>query len=437
MVAVGDQERRVDRQLARGDRPHARPHTPLLRFDGRLAAWPAEDGVGVIEQEDRLELRARRTQEAQPPLLRARVRPFVRQHLPLLVRGHRHRSRHSLAGARDAVGADVLLRDPPVRLVAAHERAARAPVLEVAGRLLGGVGERQVHDVVRAAREVLAALLVRDHVVRWRDERVERAGDRRVVAERAERPDRGHSCRLERVVRTLTQAARWLDRVGLALLFPKTDVVLPSLWEQVNGDAARNWAVRDAEGGFVEWTEEMGFLWGAKDELPAQGLACVGKHVARVATCVAPRLVPTLVAAAAPYEPDGLEAQVTDAITRDGPMTGPELRDAVGAPKKDVDKAVAMLHRRLVLTNSHLVEQDGPWGAIAHDLLARKWKVPKRLPSRERARRELATVFLATAGELTAADLAPVGWRRKEAAAVLDEVADGRDADGFRIWARR
>jgi hypothetical protein len=240
------------------------------------------------------------------------------------------------------------------------------------------------------------------------------------------------------VVRTLSQAAKWVDKVGLALLFPKTDVVLPSLWEQVNGDAGRNWAVRDAEGGFVEWTAEMGFLWGAKDELPARGLVCVGKHLARVATCVAPRLVPTLVAAGEPYEPEGLEAELVDAITREGPLTGPVLRELTGAPKKDVDKAVIALHRRLVLTNSHLVEQDGPWGAIAHDLLARKWKVPKRLASPEEARRELARVFLASAGEVTAADLGPLGWRRKEAAAVLDEIAEGReDPGGFRIWARR
>jgi hypothetical protein len=42
-------------------------------------------------------------------------------------------------------------------------------------------------------------------------------------------------------------------------------------------------------------------------------------------------------------------------------------------------------------------------------------------------------------GELTAADLAGVfGWRRKEAAAILDEVGFGRDDEaGFRIWTRR
>jgi hypothetical protein len=239
------------------------------------------------------------------------------------------------------------------------------------------------------------------------------------------------------VIRTLSQAAKWVDKVGLALLFPKTDVVLSSLWEQVNGDAARNWAVRDEEGGFVEWTKEMGFLWSAKDDLPARGLVCVGKHVGRVATCVAPRLVPSLIAAGEPYEPEGIEAEVVAAITRKGPLTGPALREATGSAKKDVDKAVVALHRRLVLTNAHLVEQDGPWGAIAHDLLARKWKVPKRLPPREEARRELARLFLASAGEVTAADLGPLGWRRKEAAAVLDEVADGREAEGFRIWTQR
>jgi hypothetical protein len=125
-------------------------------------------------------------------------------------------------------------------------------------------------------------------------------------------------------------------------------------------------------------------------------------------------------------------------IGSEGPLTGPVLRELTGASKKDVDKAVVSLHRRLVLTNSHLVDQDGPWGALAHDLLPRKWKLPKRLPPREEARRELARLFLAAAGEVTAADLSPLGWRRKEAAAILDEIAEGRDdPGGFRIWAQR
>jgi hypothetical protein len=240
------------------------------------------------------------------------------------------------------------------------------------------------------------------------------------------------------MVRSLGQAAAWVDAVGLALLFPKADVVLPSLWEQVNGSPEENWSIRDPDGTFVRWTVEMGFLWGAKDDLPAQGLVCVGKHVARVATCVAPRLVPTLLAATDPPELDDTEQAVAAAITDEGPLTGPQLRERLGLPKKEIDRSIAALHRRLVLTNSHLVEQDGPWGAIAHELLARKWKVPKRLPARDDARRTLARTVLDSAGELTAADLAaPLGWRRKDAEAVLDEVAEGRDGDGFRIWARQ
>jgi hypothetical protein len=222
------------------------------------------------------------------------------------------------------------------------------------------------------------------------------------------------------------QAAKWVDKVGLALLFPKADVVLPSLWEQVSGLQVTDWD-----------TEEMNFFWWAKDELPARGLTCVGKHLARHVACIAPRLLPTLVAANGERPEDG--DPVVDAIRSVGPMTGPELRNATGLTKKEVDRSIASLHHGLVLTNSHLVHEGSTWGTLAHDLLVRKWKVPKRLPKREGARRELARIVLGHAGELTAADLGgALGWRRKEAAAVLDEIAVGHDdPGGFRIWTQR
>jgi hypothetical protein len=228
------------------------------------------------------------------------------------------------------------------------------------------------------------------------------------------------------VVRTVPQAARWIDRVGLALLFPKADVVLPSLWEQASGLQVVDWE-HDA----------INFFWWAKDELPARGLACVGKHLGRQVSCVAPRLLPTLVAANgdAPDEDD----PVVDAIRELGPLTGPQLREATGLAKKEVDRSIASLHHRLVLTNAFLDPEGSTWGTLAHDLLARKWRLPKRLPPRDEARRELAAIVLGHAGELTAADLGgALGWRRKESAAVLEEIADGRDDPaGFRIWARR
>jgi hypothetical protein len=237
------------------------------------------------------------------------------------------------------------------------------------------------------------------------------------------------------MIETLQAAAGWIDEVGIALLFPKPDVVLPSLWEQVAGTAEAPFAVREPDGTFVRWSDELGFLWGAKDELPARGLACVGKHAARVTACVAPRMLPALVAVRDPAEPSAFELELVSAIRSEGPLTGPELRRVVGTPKRDLDRSLAVLHRRLVLTSSHLVEQQTGWGAVAHDLLDRKWPLPPRLPAVDAARRELALLVLANARELTAADLAGVlGWRRKLAAQVLDEVADGRDAGDFRIW---
>ena len=228
-----------------------------------------------------------------------------------------------------------------------------------------------------------------------------------------------------RVIRTLAQATRWIDKVGLALLFPKADVVLPSLWEQVSGLQHTDWN-----------DEAINFLWWAKDVLPDEGRECVGKHLARSSACVAPRLLPVLVAANG--EPPEEDDAVVEAIRSLGPLTGPQLRQLTGLPKKDVDRRIASLHHRLVLTNSHLVEEGSTWGTLAHDLLARKWKVPKRLPSREAARRELATIVLELAGELTAADLAgALGWRRKESAAILEEVAEGHDADGYTLYAPR
>jgi hypothetical protein len=239
-------------------------------------------------------------------------------------------------------------------------------------------------------------------------------------------------------VRTPKQAAAWVDRVGLALLFPKANVVLPSLWEQVNGSPERNWAVRDDNGGFVAWTKEMGTLWSLKDDLPGRNLACAGRHLAHAVALVSPAALPALVAARDEPELEAAEIEVLDAIDRAGePLTGPELRLLLGRDKKTIDKAIASLHRHLLLTNGRLDENEGSWGAMAHDLLARKWRLPKRLPAPARARRALAGLVLASAGELSAADLgAALGWRRQAAARVLDEIAESREEAGFRVWVR-
>ena len=221
MMAVGDQERRGELELARLDRPDPRAHAALDDVCSRLARRPLEERLGVVEQEDRLELCPRRAQQAQAPFLRSGMRALVRQDDPVLVRDGRHRRREPFARACDPVRAGVVLRDPPVGLRRFDEHAARAPLGQVARGPLLRVRQRQMHDVVRAAREVLEPLRIRDHVVGRRDERAERAGDCRVVAQSAKWPDRGHSCRLDSMVRTLEEAAAFVDDAGLALLLPE------------------------------------------------------------------------------------------------------------------------------------------------------------------------------------------------------------------------
>ncbi|HEY3962067.1 MAG TPA: hypothetical protein VGL84_06030 [Gaiellaceae bacterium] len=221
------------------------------------------------------------------------------------------------------------------------------------------------------------------------------------------------------MIRTVPQAARWVDKVGLALLFPKADVVLPSLWEQVSDRPVS------------DWDEQLGFVWRAKDVLPGEGRTCVGKHLARSASCIAPRLLPALVAASG--EP--LDDPVVGAIRELGPLTKPQLREVTGLARRDVERSLVLGHRQLVLTNAFLVDEGSSWGSLAHDLVQRKWKLPRKLPARDAARRELAAIVLGLAQELTAADLVGVfGWRRKESAAILDEIAESRVEDGFRIW---
>ena len=158
VVAVGDQELPVGERL--GDalaRQPARASCPRPR--GRLAIGHGDGRVAVVEEEDRLELGARRAQQPQPALLRARVRALVREHGAGLVRLDAQRRDEAVAAPRDPVRADVvLLERPDGRLVVADEHALVEPGPEEPPGLVLGVVQGQVDDVVRVARAEAVAL---------------------------------------------------------------------------------------------------------------------------------------------------------------------------------------------------------------------------------------------------------------------------------------
>jgi hypothetical protein len=223
--------------------------------------------------------------------------------------------------------------------------------------------------------------------------------------------------------------------------------VLPSLWEAISGSREVDWATVDDTGRHV-FTPEMAKCWAWKDELPERRLACVGKHLGRWSALVAPRVLPPLYALTGRSghaedfregEFTPLQLEVAEAALAEGPATGPELRALVGADKKQVDAAVVVLQRALVLTNAGVVEQKQGWNAIAVDVLPRRWDVSKS-PTEDEARRLLAAAVLASSRDVSAADLGgALGWRLKRARETLDQLvdlgaADRRELQGLALW---
>ena len=252
-------------------------------------------------------------------------------------------------------------------------------------------------------------------------------------------------------LRTPEQAAEWLEHVGIALLFPNLDYVIPSLWEAVSGEIELDWAVRTEDGKFVSFTPAMGKVWRWKDELPKRRLACVGLHVARTSSLVAPKLVAPLYALTGRTsalddfgELDGVELAVAAASVELGrPASRRELRLLVGVDKRAADRAINALQRKVVLTNAGRAEDEPGWPSTLHDLFARRWRARlRRLPAREEALTTLARAVLRTTS-LSVADLAATfRVRRPEAAATLETLEARRAAvrteeDGLPVWQAR
>lgn len=235
----------------------------------------------------------------------------------------------------------------------------------------------------------------------------------------------------------IEQAAAFVERAGIALVYPQADLVLPPLWEAIAGGRDLEWAIRDADGRFVDFTPEFGAVWRWKDELPERRLACVGRHLGRFVAVIAPRLVAAVWTLRRDEPADGLERELAEAVRENGPCSGPELRRLLGVDAKPANRAIEALQRRCVLTSAGQVRQRHGWPAIRLDLLERRWQ-PQPLPEDE-ARALLAETVLRAAGEVSAADLAAaLGWRARDATATLEAHAVRlRDENGIAIYGPR
>jgi predicted transcriptional regulator len=232
--------------------------------------------------------------------------------------------------------------------------------------------------------------------------------------------------------------------VGLGLIFPSDDLVLPSLWEAVAGTPEITWSERDEEGRFLDFSPEFGRVWRWKDELPERRLVCVGKHVRGRSALVSLTVLPALYAARRdPGELSPLERDVVDFLGEQGPTSTADLPEFVGHERKRVTRAVDRLQRCLMVTTAGAQERAQGWPAVIVDLTERRYAEQlERVPEPGEALERLAEIVLRSARELSAADLAAVvGCTRTQAGAALDRlVEDGkarrRDEEGFALYAR-
>jgi len=213
---------------------------------------------------------------------------------------------------------------------------------------------------------------------------------------------------------TLAAAARFIDDIGFAVLFPADRVEVPSLFE----------AVADPDA--VAWAQGMGAaestVWTWKDALPAAGCAWSGRLLHRRASLVSPALLASLYQGQGDLDDHrGFELppdshRIAEALLP-GPLPSSALRELVG-DRKRYGPAIAELHRSLLVTSAGVVEQRGGWPATLVDLTCRVFDVGRGGDRADATRRFVATVIEANPTGLAKA----FGWPLPVAKAELSSL---------------
>jgi hypothetical protein len=192
---------------------------------------------------------------------------------------------------------------------------------------------------------------------------------------RAERwwQTRAHLGRIDR-------AARFIDDVGFALLFPKAGMELPSLWEATSDRPLRE---------LTDWNgTDIARVWRWKDELPLKGLAWYGEFVRGRKSFLSPRLLADLYPREGSPE-DFADAELSDGaykiariLLRSGPQSTAALREALAIEgsrgTERFNRDVGELGRALVVTAFGTSDEGTGWPAGVLELSARVFSIPRR-----------------------------------------------------------
>ena len=243
-----------------------------------------------------------------------------------------------------------------------------------------------------------------------------------------------------RRVRTMDDAARFIDAVGFSLLFASTQgIELPSLFEAVKGR-------RDAH--IEDWDQDSDRVWVWKNDLPAARRAFYGKALAGgKPVFVSMKMLPSLFAVAAPDDVDEAYGRgqishdakrVHDALRAMGPTPTIALRAAVGLDVPRYHRALDDLQRALVVLPIGAVNEHGAWTSQIFELAARWFPSQAERANKidvNAARRALVTRYVETVIACNESMIGRVfGWSRAQVSATVDELAARKKVTRNQEW---
>ncbi|GAA1158514.1 hypothetical protein GCM10009630_65810 [Kribbella jejuensis] len=229
-----------------------------------------------------------------------------------------------------------------------------------------------------------------------------------------------------RRVGSIERAAKFIDDVGFALLFPAPRTVVPSLWDAVAGED------EEPFGAGMGTNEQRVWTW--KDELPRRGLAWYGAYLGGRGSFLSPELLRALYPAAGDVGDHLLmdlsptAHEIAEAVAAE-PMPSATLRALIG-DRGRYQRAITELQRSLLVTTAGVHDTGSGWPAALITLTCHQFDVGGRTDHALATGQFLDTMLATTAGELARAFRWPVAQAR---ARLTEQVELGRATfDGTR-----
>lgn len=236
------------------------------------------------------------------------------------------------------------------------------------------------------------------------------------------------------MIRTIAQAARYIDRVGFCLLFPIKGLRLPSLWGALKGKSQGFCLV-------AAWDKDAERLWAWKDELPRKQLAYYGKYFRGKGSLLSLEFLPSFYCLEGnhgtrnEYERLYREGKITvdahavcAALSKRGPQATLELRYGLGWESKRGNRrfkrALLELQQHLLIVHWGTKAETRAWESAVYQLTARAFPKAMRAAAKlspDVERQRIAAQYRKLVPSTTPKEAARLfAWSRAEAQAALD-----------------